>query len=111
MKQNIEQQLTALKQYYLSKLPGKIEAIEQAWLEYLNHPDHDNLQILYRQTHNMSGSAGTYGYKELGDTAKKIGKLLREQQHLDEEHKEKINALITRLKDTCRKIRVSKNKT
>lgn len=98
MKQDRDQQLNDLKQYYLSKLPDKITAIELGWQEYLVKPDVEKLLVLYRQTHNMSGSAGTYGYKELSDIAKKIDKILRAQSNIDSENKDKITALIAELK-------------
>lgn len=104
MKQSKEQQLIALKRYFVSKLPDKIKALEQAWQDYLEHPDPEKLQVLYRQTYNLSGSAGTYGFKEISDIAKKIDKLLRGQKHMPAENKEKISNLILHLRKICNKI-------
>jgi HPt (histidine-containing phosphotransfer) domain-containing protein len=101
----MEQQIAQLKQYYLSKLPSKIDAIESAWQDYLSDPTAEKMQTLYRQAHNMSGSAGTYGYKEISDIAKKMDKILRGETHLSSERKDKVTALIAQLRVVHKKIK------
>jgi HPt (histidine-containing phosphotransfer) domain-containing protein len=96
-------QLHQLKNYYVSQLPNKIAAMESAWQDYLQQPNHELLQVLYRQAHDLSGSAGTYGYKELNDVARRIDRLLREK--LDYERKARITALIKQLSVISTKIK------
>jgi chemotaxis protein histidine kinase CheA len=103
MKQNMEQQ-SKLKSFFLNHLPNKITAIESTWQEYIGQPCREMLQTLYRQTHNLNVSAGTYGYKELSDTAKKIDKILRGSHKLSYEDQEKITGLIKRLRFISNKI-------
>ncbi|MBA2654674.1 MAG: Hpt domain-containing protein [Gammaproteobacteria bacterium] len=105
MKDDMEQQINELKEYYLNKLPDKIEAIETAWQEYLDESVIENLQVIYRQSHNMSGSAGLYGYKEIGDIAKKIDKQLRQLPSLNTENKDKVSALILQLRKAYQKLK------
>jgi|688.fasta_scaffold885515_2 HPt (histidine-containing phosphotransfer) domain-containing protein len=104
MTQNFQQQMIALRRYYTSQLPDKVIAIDDAWRDYLENPEPDKLRVLFRQTHNLSGSAGTYGYKDISNIAKKLDKILRTNKSLNDENKEQISTLITQLRDICKKL-------
>ncbi|MBC3931744.1 GGDEF domain-containing response regulator [Undibacterium curvum] len=61
------EKLRALEAVFLQKLPGKCEEIIAALNDFAAHPDNkDALIVLHRHLHTMAGSAGTFGFSELG---------------------------------------------
>ncbi|MBC3936914.1 diguanylate cyclase [Undibacterium rugosum] len=61
------EKLRALEAVFLQKLPGKCEEIISALNDFAAHPDNkDALTVLHRHLHTMAGSAGTFGFSELG---------------------------------------------
>lgn len=104
MKHNYNHEMIALRRYYISMLPDKITALETAWRDYLKVSNPEKLRVLFRQAHNLYGSAGTYGYKEISALAKKLDKMLRAQNSIDAETKARITAIVAQLKSTCDKL-------
>lgn len=104
MKEYEGQQLVALKKYYLRQLPIKITAIESAWKEILLNPNSDYKRVLYRQLHDVNGSAGTYGYKEISAIARKLDKFLRANQDYSI-HQARIDDLIAKLREISEKLK------
>ena len=65
--------LAAFKENYAKKIPAKTGEIRQSW-ETLK-ADRENgevFQQLHRQSHTLAGTAGTYGFEEIGNIAKAI---------------------------------------
>lgn len=61
------EKLRALEAVFLQKLPGKCEEIISALNEFVAHPENkDTLTVLHRHLHTMAGSAGTFGFSDLG---------------------------------------------
>lgn len=64
---SLQQKLRALEAIFLEKLPAKIAEITDALQRLLSNPaDHDAQVVLHRHLHTMAGSAGTFGFAELG---------------------------------------------
>ena len=97
----VQEKLHALFISYSRNLPKKIADIEQKWAELANHFDEIELQNLHRQVHSLCGSAGTYGYKAVGETARRLEVYLKSilnAQTLTEEQQHEINHLLNELK-------------
>ncbi len=61
------EKLRALEAVFLQKLPGKCEEIISALNEFVAHPENkETLTVLHRHLHTMAGSAGTFGFSDLG---------------------------------------------
>lgn len=57
---------------YGKKLPEKIAEIDKLWQQLSQHWNKKDLDNLYRCTHTLTGSAGTYGYLEISNAARNI---------------------------------------
>jgi HPt (histidine-containing phosphotransfer) domain-containing protein len=73
---DIDEQLAAARAQYASRLPSKLDAIEQlaargAW---------DDAQ---RAAHKLHGSAATYGFEAVGEAAAALEKLAAEAKSAD----------------------------
>jgi chemotaxis protein histidine kinase CheA len=56
---------------FLQKLPSRFDEITGALGQYLHNPqDKESLTALHRHLHTMAGSAGTFGFEELGVQAR-----------------------------------------
>lgn len=63
--------LRALEGVFLAKLPDKLGDITAANQRLKDDPeDRDNLTTLHRSLHNLAGSAGTFGFHEIGSHAR-----------------------------------------
>ncbi|MDO8702139.1 MAG: diguanylate cyclase [Undibacterium sp.] len=59
--------LRALEVMFTAKLPSKLLEIEEALNRFIqNTRDEEALTLLYRLLHTMAGSAGTFGFAEMG---------------------------------------------
>lgn len=64
---NLQQKLRALEAIFLEKLPSKIQEITDALQQVLLNPaKREALVLLHRHLHTMAGSAGTFGFADLG---------------------------------------------
>jgi HPt (histidine-containing phosphotransfer) domain-containing protein len=64
-----------LVQMYREALPEKRAALEQEWRSILaGAPAEAPAQALRRQLHQLSGSAGAYGYEAMGEMARELEK-------------------------------------
>lgn len=71
--QELNDALQALAQVYIAKLPSKLTEIEVASQRFQNDPsDRENFILLHRLLHTMAGSAGTFGFPEMGDQARDL---------------------------------------
>ncbi|MFZ6748574.1 diguanylate cyclase [Undibacterium sp. Ren11W] len=71
--ESLQDALRALNQIFAEKLPSKLQEIDHALSQFTQHPeDKDALALLHRLLHTMSGSAGTFGFDELGQQSRKL---------------------------------------
>ncbi|MES2047984.1 MAG: diguanylate cyclase [Pseudomonadota bacterium] len=70
---NLEAALHALEVMFISKLPAKLIEIEEALTELVQKSrDSEAIKLLHRLLHTMAGSAGTFGFPEMGLLAKEL---------------------------------------
>jgi len=68
---DLQEKLKALEDLFLQKLPSKFDEIITALQAFLDdRSNHDALTSLHRHLHTMAGSAGTFGFEELGIQAR-----------------------------------------
>ncbi|MFZ6801509.1 diguanylate cyclase [Undibacterium sp. Di24W] len=69
----LNEAIRALGQLFLAKLPAKLSEIESATQRFQNAPDdRENFALLHRSLHTMAGSAGTFGFPEMGAQARTL---------------------------------------
>lgn len=83
MTSNIHSKLQELSVQYTKKLPAKIDTIQKYWIKLKSDWNDSAWDALYREVHNLTGSAGTYGYQQLSKDARTLAELLKK-------HKEKV---------------------
>lgn len=70
---NLQVALRALEVMFAAKLPAKLQEIEEALKQFIqDSSDHDALKLLHRLLHTMAGSAGTFGFPEMGLQARAL---------------------------------------
>lgn len=70
---HIQQQLRELRTTFESTLPGRIARIIADLDALADNPDPDSfLEAIFRQVHSLSGSAGSFGYRRLGEQLRQI---------------------------------------
>ncbi|MBC3861834.1 diguanylate cyclase [Undibacterium jejuense] len=68
---SLQEKLRALEAVFLQKLPSKFDEIISALELFQHEPENkDALTVLHRHLHTMAGSAGTFGFAELGVQAR-----------------------------------------
>lgn len=68
---NLQAALLALEAMFTAKLPSKLQEIEAALRQFIqNTNDNEALKVLHRLLHTMAGSAGTFGFPEMGVQAR-----------------------------------------
>lgn len=101
--QIIENKLQALLIAYTNSLPMKLEAINTQWLDLCKQWDSQAFITFHRAVHSLCGSAGTYGYTALGQSARQVElyiKSLMSNRYLSVEEKQTITALLEHLHHT-----------
>ncbi|MFC0351549.1 diguanylate cyclase [Undibacterium danionis] len=69
--EDLNEAIRALGQLFLAKLPAKFLEIETAIQRFQSTPeDRENFSLLHRSLHTMAGSAGTFGFPEMGEQAR-----------------------------------------
>ncbi len=67
----VQSQLAKLKKKYAAELPQKVARVEEQVGAFLAAAWSEEVCFAtYRQIHSLAGSAGTYGFAELGSTAR-----------------------------------------
>lgn len=62
-----------LKKDFAAKLPARLTEIDDTLQKCMEWPQDDNqLQVLYRLLHSLGGTAGSFGFTQLGLDARKI---------------------------------------
>ncbi|VEB38637.1 regulatory protein (GGDEF domain) [Legionella sainthelensi] len=101
MDEKIQKKLHSLFMHYRKQLPERIYSLELQWQAQLKQWDLAGFQEFHRNIHSLCGSAGTYGYLELGKTARQMEILLKNilaNGKLAEEDREKITSYFNQLK-------------
>lgn len=76
--QRLQDALLALEIKFTEKLPSKLLEIEQALTQFVaDSKDMQALILLHRLLHTMAGSAGTFGFDELGAQARTLESRLK----------------------------------
>jgi diguanylate cyclase (GGDEF)-like protein len=66
--QSLQSKLQALELMFASRLPGKLLELRQTMNKCLDdEPDPVNLEDMHRLLHSLAGSAGIFGFRELGE--------------------------------------------
>ncbi len=66
--QSLQSKLQALELMFASRLPGKLLELRQTMNKCLDDgPDFSNLEDMHRLLHSLAGSAGIFGFRELGE--------------------------------------------
>ncbi len=74
----LEAALHALEVMFVSKLPAKLIEIEEALNQFVqNSTNIETIKLLHRLLHTMAGSAGTFGFPEMGLQAKELEACLK----------------------------------
>lgn len=71
-KASIRSKLQELQKHYASALPAKIEEIGNLWESQKVNCSENTISEAIRLTHNLAGTAKTYGFSDLGELAKEI---------------------------------------
>ena len=74
----LNQQLQELKTSYQQELPEKLAEIGDLWQQATIHWSTETLSALRTCLHRISGSAGSFGYRDLGVSAAKAEQLLKQ---------------------------------
>ena len=75
--------LQKLRKAYTAGLAERLAGIAQCWALVRQSPeDSSNVRELHRQVHSMAGSAGTFGYRRLGQAARNLEKIISEADEL-----------------------------
>ena len=74
-----QDKLDALRRSLAARLPGIVADLESACREHLAQPsDAEKKERAVRAAHTLAGTAGTFGYLDLGRTARALELLLRD---------------------------------
>lgn len=98
----IKEKLQALFVTYTKNLPNKIDNIDKLWMDLENNYTQKLFHDFHREIHSLCGSAGTYGYTELGKSARKLEVYLKpilNNTTLSSEQKNDIKKLLNQLKE------------
>ncbi|MEH6502883.1 MAG: diguanylate cyclase [Cycloclasticus sp.] len=75
---NKHKKLRLLQDKYIAQLPSTLDALNNAWLRTLNENGTEALDLLRQLAHNLTGSAGTFGFPEISVEARHIESGLRQ---------------------------------
>ena len=101
----IQQKLLALREDYVSSLPGKISEVDTLWDTLTRQWQHNTLATLQRHAHSLAGSGATFGFSDISGTARALDNVLKELTQTDEapaaQLRDTIAASISALKQAC----------
>ncbi|GGC72788.1 diguanylate cyclase [Undibacterium terreum] len=70
---SLQEKLRALEAVFLAKLPSRLQEMDDALGLFLQEPENkEHLALLHRLLHTMAGSAGTFGFPEVGTQAREF---------------------------------------
>jgi CheY-like chemotaxis protein len=83
LEENVERKedelLGDLKSRYQQSIYGKLESIEKRILDVQKMVTVENLQDLKREVHNISGTAGSFGYSKAGEVCREMDLQINQQ--------------------------------
>jgi len=80
-KEEVLQRIQQLHDKFRLNLEDRMISIDSAWAQVQNTPGDEAIQQdLYRAVHSIAGTAGTFGFPELGISARKLVNVLKEWQ-------------------------------
>lgn len=71
-----EADMVVLRQHYVAGLPARGAALAEAWAACADAGDEAPWQRLRDVAHKLAGSASSYGFEALGQTARELDRLL-----------------------------------
>jgi len=74
---NIEEKLRGLRNSYIQHLPGKIKDVQKLWNSLCNGWQNETIDELHRIVHSLAGSAGTFGFAQMGEIARSADNILK----------------------------------
>jgi diguanylate cyclase (GGDEF)-like protein len=94
-----KEKLNAMQDKFKASLPARFAEIQQAWERVQAASEiEDDLDVLYRLVHTLTGSAGTFGYQQLSRDSRALEILLKGLvSHADinyDEHRLQIQEMI-----------------
>jgi len=100
----VQNQLAKLKKKYAADLPQKVARVEEQISTFLAADwSQDICFATYRQIHSLAGSAGTYGFGELGTTARTgehlIKKSLESKTPLGAPERQELAVVLSKMKE------------
>lgn len=78
MNNDLEKKLAVLREEYKKNLPAKITEIQSIINQLKSEFSSDSVVLLHRKVHSLHGSAKTYGYINLGETAARFENYLNQ---------------------------------
>lgn len=77
--EDYQQQLAALRQEYIRRLPVKLGEIESGWNSLWRlRWDAETLRSLHRRAHSLVGSGATFGFPALSETARTLERIFKD---------------------------------
>lgn len=72
-----QEKMHLLSETFLTELPEKTKAIENAWLQYQDQKNTEGLQIAHRRVHGLESASKMFGYKDLSHAAMNLEHALK----------------------------------
>lgn len=72
-KEFVKQRMNAMRRQFGDTIPERLQEIIQAWEKWSgDDAEEQGLEVLHRLLHTLAGSAGTFGFIDLGKEAREI---------------------------------------
>jgi diguanylate cyclase (GGDEF)-like protein len=103
MSEELNKKIDSLRESYLRQLPEKIRHIEDCWDRVSRGCSENDLKDLHRLVHSMAGSISSFGYTEVGRTARSLEtifkNLLENNKDIDDTVRAEVNKYISLIKE------------
>jgi len=101
-RETVLDEMKTLRESYAAELPEKLSSIDDAWEAFdCGKGDPEQLESIYHMVHDLAGSGGTFGLKDLSIAARNLEMLIKDLidsgHSLSQEHLKKIKSLMTEL--------------
>ena len=95
-------EMKTLRESYAAELPVKLSYIDDTWEAFdCGKGDPEQLESIYHMVHDLAGSGGTFGLKDLSIAARNLEMLIKDLidsgHSLNQEHRKKIKSLMAEL--------------
>ena len=103
-----DEKLAEIFQGFKEALPGKVNEIAEQWQQVQGPEDTANLEAFGGLCHSLAGTAGTFGFEDIGDEARAIENIVRpclkQGQAPSGEQMATISRLLAALQDSIDKL-------